>query len=419
MPDKKTYEWDFDLFEKTWSLRGISCPDCVNESNWRAWRQYLSRLISKHLCIETMQTQEFQEELEAVRKNEEERLAHQKKLDEAAEVRRRRSCMERPKIDYVPKGLYIDLEEAYAKYFQQVVTFFPDDKDDFMYMLRLLERWEKKSIPAVLAKGRPDAAYAIAMGLCEHLPLLILREDIRDYLNEYKLRIGKLIYASFAALVDSVAAWNNEEKREEVFTYIFTHLSRFDDFKRVQNNIQMLASSKKFTGEPVKIEREMNDEEERAAKEAERRRREKERQILEAEKEAKSLIPLNKDYEQKIFNRRNVDWDCYCIWQLMLEENKNIEKLLAVGEYQAAALMFLQLTKSMCRHFVIDRHWEYFDDMYSPEYAIRDMVEEFEKLAKEGKLPEDVNVYLHEAWKEIEGMESCTDYGVPRGALPF
>ena len=55
----------------------------------------------------------------------------------------------------------------------------------------------------------------------------------------------------------------------------------------------------------------------------------------------------------------------------MLEENKNIEKLLAVGEYQAAALMFLQLTKSMCRHFVIDRHWEYFDDMYSPEYAIR------------------------------------------------
>ena len=181
----KTYEWDFDLFEKSWSLRGRPCPDCVNESNWRAWRQYLSRLISKHLCTETMQTAEFQKELEAVRRDEEERLERQKRLDEVAEIRRRRSCMERPKIDYVPKGLYIDLEEAYAKYFQQVVTFFPDDKDDFMYMLRLLERWEKKSIPAVLAKGRPDAAYAIAMGLCEHLPLLIFREDIRDYLYEY------------------------------------------------------------------------------------------------------------------------------------------------------------------------------------------------------------------------------------------
>ena len=83
-----------------------------------------------------MQTKEFQEELEAVRKNEEERLAHQKKQNEAAEVRRQRSCMERPKIDYVPERLYIDLEDVYAKYFQQEVTFFPKDKDDFMYMLR-------------------------------------------------------------------------------------------------------------------------------------------------------------------------------------------------------------------------------------------------------------------------------------------
>ena len=41
--------------------------------------------------------------------------------------------------------------------------------------------------------------------------------------------------------------------------------------------------------------------------------------------------------------------------------------------------------------------------MYSPEYAMRDLTEVFEQLAKEGKLPEDVNAYLHEAWKENEG----------------
>ena len=81
----------------------------------------------------------------------------------------------------------------------------------------------------------------------------------------------------------------------------------------------------------------------------------------------------------------------------MLEENKNIEQLLATGEYQTAALMFLQLTKSMCRHFVIDRHWEYFDDMYNPEYAIEDLIEKFKTLAKQGKLPEAVDTYLHEA----------------------
>ena len=415
----KLYDWEFGLFERAWGRRGVACPDCVNESNHKVWRRFLDRAVRKLLCTETMETEEFRELLEEVREEEAQRLVWEKRAEKMAEARRRRSCMARPKIDYVPKGLTVDLEEAYAEYFKQEVEFRPENKEDFLYMLRLLERWEKKSIPAVLAKGRPDAAYAIAMGLCEHLPLLIYREDIRGYLNDYKLRIGKLIYASFAALVDSVAAWNNEEKREEVFTYIFTHLSRFDDFKRVQNNIQMLAPSKKFTGEPLKIEREMNDEEERAAREAEQRRREKERQMLEAEKEAKSLIPLNKDYEQRIFNRRNVDWDCYSIWQLMLEENKNIETLLAVGEYQTGALRFLQLTKSMCRHFVIDRHWEYFDDMYSPEYAIEDLVEAFEKLAKEGRLPEEVNRYIHEAWREIEETECCTDYGMPRGALPF
>lgn len=103
--------------------------------------------------------------------------------------------MARPKIDYIPKGLTVDLEEAYAEYFKQEVEFRPENKEDFLYMLRLLERWEKKSIPAVLAKGRPDAAYAIAMGLCEHLALLIKREDIEEYLEVYKQRIGKLVYA--------------------------------------------------------------------------------------------------------------------------------------------------------------------------------------------------------------------------------
>ncbi len=31
-----------------------------------------------------------------------------------------------------------------------------------MYQLRLLECWHKKSIPQILVKNRPDAAYAIA-----------------------------------------------------------------------------------------------------------------------------------------------------------------------------------------------------------------------------------------------------------------
>ena len=80
----------------------MPCPDCGDENNYEAWNRYLSNQISKLLSADTMQTKEFQEELETVRRDMEECLAHQKKQDEAAEVRKRRSCMERPKIDYVP-----------------------------------------------------------------------------------------------------------------------------------------------------------------------------------------------------------------------------------------------------------------------------------------------------------------------------
>lgn len=419
MSKKKRYSIIFYLSENTWSMSGIPCPDCVNESNYQAWSRYLSKQIDKLLCAESMQTAEFQEGLEEVRRDKEERIAHQKRLDEVAEVRRRRSCMARPKIDYIPKGLTVDLEGAYAEYFKQEVEFRPENKEDFLYMLRLLERWEKKSIPAVLAKGRPDAAYAIAMGLCEHLWLLIKREDIEEYLGAYKQRIGKLVYAGFAALVESVRAWNNEEKRKVVVAYIGRGMERFDGYGRMRDRLSALIPMEPLKGDPVAVVREMSVAEERAAREAEQRRLAVERQRREAEKEARSLIPLNREYEEKVFNSRNVDWDCHVIWQLMLKENRKIERLLAAGEYQTGALRFLQLTKSMCRHFVMDRHWEYFDDMYSPEYAIEDLIETFGKLAKEGRLPEEVNRYIHEAWKEIEETECCADYGVPRESLPF
>lgn len=66
------------------------------------------------------------------------------------------------------------------------LDFEPRDNDDFTALLRLLERWHKKSIPQILAKNRPDAAYAIAMTLCKHIPLLINRDDIQKLIGEYK-----------------------------------------------------------------------------------------------------------------------------------------------------------------------------------------------------------------------------------------
>ena len=72
------------------------------------------------------------------------------------------------------------------KSFLWPLDFEPRDNDDFTALLRLLEQWHKKSIPQILEKNRPDAAYAIAMTLCKHIPLLINRDDIQELIGEYK-----------------------------------------------------------------------------------------------------------------------------------------------------------------------------------------------------------------------------------------
>ena len=60
--------------------------------------------------------------------------------------------------------------------------------------------------------GRPNAAYAIAIELCRHIPLFLNRDDLQGYIQEYKVRVKKMIVGSFSALVSSVKAWNSEEK---------------------------------------------------------------------------------------------------------------------------------------------------------------------------------------------------------------
>ena len=101
----------------------------------------------------------------------------------------------------------------------------------------------------------------------------------------------------------------------------------------------------------------------------------------------------------------------------MLEENKRIERLAEQGDYQEAALRFMQMAKSMCRHFVEDEHYNYFDDMYSPEYAIDDLIGLFAGLDKAGKLPVETKVYLEKAWQEIKDTECYQDYGLPRKGI--
>lgn len=256
----KSFLWHLDIEPFAWhTFYGEQCPSFVTEENKEAWKRYLTKVIRKHMKPEVMDTSEFQEIETKIREEELLRIQWDEKRKRSMEKQRYRAKMERPRINYIPKGLMVDYEEEYSKYLMQEVSFVPRDNDDFMAQLRLLERWHKKSIPHILEKKRPDAAFAIAMTLCKHIPLLINRDDIQELVGEYKRRIGKLIFDCFRSLVETVKAWNNEEKRQEVCRYIAESAGQYQHYRGMKKKLMELMPEKPFEGEPVAVIREPND----------------------------------------------------------------------------------------------------------------------------------------------------------------
>ena len=407
------YYWTFRIESSRYY--GEKDPDSlgfITEENREVWLRFIQNKINELMKPETMDSQEFKECLMYVEEEKRKREEYSRREKELrikhAEERQRRSSIEKPKIAYIPKGLTVDYEKEYGRLIRQEVTFVPTVEDDFLYQLRFLERWYKKSVPQMIGLGRPDAAYAVAVELCRQLPDFVFRRDIEGYLKPKKPRLRKLIEGAFSALVDSVKAWNNDEKRRWVCDFIFKQAKYYHDFRGLQKVMLQMMPSEPYVGEPVAVVREKSDEDLLL----ERKQKREEQQKLEAEKEARSVIPLNEDYETRIFASSNVGWDCDLISLLMYEENERIMAFANHGEYQEAALRFMQLAKSMCRHFISDEHYCYFDDLYSPEYAIDYLVDFFNELANDGKLPNETIEFLKKAWKEIMETECHQDYGM-------
>lgn len=256
----KSFLWHLDFEPFTWhTFYGEQCPPFVTEENKEAWRRYLTKVIKKHLKAEVMNTPEFREIETMVNYEKLVRIKNDEQRKRMMERQRYWARMERPRINYIPKGLSVDYEEEYSKYLLQEVSFEPRDNDDFMALLRLLERWHKKSIPQILAKNRPDAAYGIAMALCKHIPLLINRDDIQDLVGEYKRRIGKLLFDSYQALVVAVKAWNHEEKRQEVCRFIAETAVQYPNHRGMKKKLMDLMPVEPFHGEPLAVVREPNE----------------------------------------------------------------------------------------------------------------------------------------------------------------
>ena len=120
------------------------------------------------------------------------------------------------------------------------------------------------------------------------------------------------------------------------------------------------------------------------------------------------MIELNPQYEA-IFNPRNIDDDCDKIAHEISVVGNQIAEVLKVGMYKQAVTMYLQLLKSMTKHFVEDEHYCYFDDLYSPEYTMQWI---YEAIQKHDIDPESQSL-LDEGHKEILQSECYEDYGYP------
>lgn len=383
--------------------------ELIHPDNVQAWAVYLGETIPSLVNIEAKQSDLFQIIEHRIQKEKERIIAFEEKKRKKQEDIQRRSVLEKPRVNFIPKGLKADYQREYGKYLDQIVRFTPVNSEDYLYQLRYLERWCEKSVPAMLEMERPDAAYAIAIQVCRHIPVFLKKKGLQVYHHKYKSRLRKLILEAFQALVSTVTAWNHEENRREVVEFIQTEATSYSEFRGLGKTLTEMSPLIPFAGEPFKTERELTMEDIAFLQRAERKRLEQER----AAKELRSVIPLNPDYEQHIFARRYIDWDLERIYSRMMAEHKTISRLLKEGNYQQAALLYMQLLKSMCRHYVTDEHYTHYDDYYYPGEAADHLTRLFNWYLSESKLPADVVEYLNTAWNEILEEESYTNYGVP------
>lgn len=120
------------------------------------------------------------------------------------------------------------------------------------------------------------------------------------------------------------------------------------------------------------------------------------------------MIEINPQYEI-IFDARNIDDECSKIAELMEPVRVNIKEALEAGLYERAVTMYLQLLKSMTKHFVEDEHYCYFDDLYSPEYNSQSIFEVFQMH----DLGTEATKILKEGHEEIIQSECYQEYGYP------
>ena len=124
------------------------------------------------------------------------------------------------------------------------------------------------------------------------------------------------------------------------------------------------------------------------------------------------LTPLKAEIET-VFNKRNIDEDCDTIANLLSPYQKKVHESISQGNYAEAVTILLEVLESLTYHFVEDEHYNYFDDMYSPDYVCQDMMEVIICFIKNGNFPNAELQRLKDGLEKLKHTEAYEDYGVP------
>ena len=132
-----------------------------------------------------------------------------------------------------------------------------------------------------------------------------------------------------------------------------------------------------------------------------------------------SLFPRDVILEEEIFTPCNLGPDCDVIGELLFRYGDMlILSALEDGEYAIAVDHYLRLLDSLTAHFIADEHWTYFDDMYSPDYAVSHIWDAFVPHIRSGALTGEPLAELEAGLKQIEQSETYQSYCYP-SRIPF
>lgn len=206
----------------------------ITPENAEAWYRYLAPKLEALITPEAMNTPEFQAILSEIAEEENRATLKTQHKTHCAHI-------PHPKISYIPEGDDAELVDEYSTLIQGQIRFVPNDRDEYLKQLLLLERWGRKSIPQITEQNRPDATYAIALTLCRNLPEFLQNADLQPYHATVKPRLRKLIYTAFEDLAKSASLLvDNEKKQLSAHRLIREQAQQYNDFRGLPKKILAL-----------------------------------------------------------------------------------------------------------------------------------------------------------------------------------